>query len=81
LNYKNKTENSPSEGKASASIGKKYFDLSLYKAQTSEREIKRNEKTNLRLPQLKSTFETDLYSETASKRKADFPSSSANLGN
>jgi hypothetical protein len=53
-------------------IGKKYFDLNLYKAQTSYREIEKNLKINLKLPQLKSTFETELYSETTDKRAANF---------
>ena len=58
------------------SVGKKYFDLSLYKAQTSYRDIQINRKVNLKLPQLKSNFETELYSETTQERAAGF----SNLG-
>ena len=54
------------------SIGKRYFDLSLYKAQKSYRDIERNRKVNLKLPQLKSYFETELYSESTQERAADF---------
>ena len=53
-------------------IGKKYFDLSLYKAQTSYWDIERNQKINLKLPQLKSNFEMELYSETTDKKAANF---------
>lgn len=48
----------------------------MYKAQTSYRDIQINRKVNLKLPQLKSNFETELYSEITQERAAGF----SNLG-